>query len=345
MKSFFLFSKNVIPSRARNLIAIGWWIWTVFIILIILSPDHVNSLPFNYLTLLSQIILFFGIKNVPTSSTWNEAVMLTGILTFNPILILGFYFANLEYKIYTPKETIRTPSTARKVINVGWWLRWVVIGFVFIVWQSNAAFTISFIIFAISQIIAFIGKNKIPQSSGWSVYFMVIGLLTIDPLYFIGGLLARSEINGRTIRTPSTARKVINVGWWLRWVGIGFVFIVWQSNAAFIISFIFAIFQIIAFIGKNKIPQSSGWSVYFMVIGLLTIDPLYFIGGLLARSEINRIETNEMIQQLKSNTISNVVQPRNDMTSEISKLKKLVDQGVLTEEEFSKAKERLIDKI
>lgn len=287
MKSFFLFSKNVIPSRARNLIAIGWWIWTVFIILIILSPDHVNSLPFNYLTLLSQIILFFGIKNVPTSSTWNGAVMLTGILTFNPILILGFYFANSEYKIYTPKETtqvsirstngrtIRTSSAARKVINVGWWLRWVVIGLGLIVYEICAEFYIQ-------------------DAYGWQ---------------------------SQQIR---------------------------QSNANAFLTILFIIFvipQIIASIGKNKIPQSSGWSVYFMVIGLLTIDPLYFIGGLLARSEINRIETNEMIQQLKSSTISNVVQPRNDMTSEISKLKKLVDQGVLTEDEFSKAKERLIDKI
>ena len=78
---------------------------------------------------------------------------------------------------------------------------------------------------------------------------------------------------------------------------------------------------------------------------MLSLEPFYFVGGILSRSEKNKQETNRMMVNFGESLTSQTKKNENDVIFRISELKKLLDQGVITEQEFSESKRKLLEKI
>ncbi len=77
-------------------------------------------------------------------------------------------------------------------------------------------------------------------------------------------------------------------------------------------------------------------NIIYVVVAIILIFVLYLAvkaitRGVEAKSELSK-EKNE----------SDINEITNDLSIEISKLKKMLDDGVITQEEFSKAKEKIL---
>tara|TARA_Y100001970_G_scaffold232368_1_gene289210 strand:- start:828 stop:1073 length:246 start_codon:yes stop_codon:yes gene_type:complete len=77
-------------------------------------------------------------------------------------------------------------------------------------------------------------------------------------------------------------------------------------------------------------------NIIYVVVAIILIFVLYLAvkaitRGVEAKSELSK-EKNE----------SDMNEIKNDLSIEISKLKKMLDDGVITQEEFSKAKEKIL---
>tara|TARA_Y100000816_G_scaffold191464_1_gene139565 strand:+ start:78 stop:323 length:246 start_codon:yes stop_codon:yes gene_type:complete len=77
-------------------------------------------------------------------------------------------------------------------------------------------------------------------------------------------------------------------------------------------------------------------NIIYLVVAIILIFVLYLAvkaitRGVEAKSELSK-EKNE----------SDINEITNDLSIEISKLKKMLDDGVITQEEFSKAKEKIL---
>lgn len=371
MKNFLLFSKDVAPSKSRNLVAISWWIWTLSTPLIVLFSEglyfYVDAINPISIFFTIQFILLYGIKQLPTNQVWNFFLIIAAILTFNPFYLIAFFSCIKERKTYILKNV--HDSNSRNIILMGWFLNWA--GIIWLGYIINS-YALLLILFLIPQTISYLGIIKISKSSGWAVYYIIIGIVTIQPFYVFGGILSLSEknkveresnlqvdksfiINDNSnfayTRTPSTARKTILIGWWLRLILI-LLFVLLISTGSYdyeqiliVVLILISIPQIIAYNGMEKIPESSGWAIYYIIIGLFVLDPFYLIGGFLARSEKNKIDNNKLFKNLEVTLQTNLFNDSNKSIEDILKLKNLMDSGAITEDEFVEAKKKMLDEI
>ncbi len=77
-------------------------------------------------------------------------------------------------------------------------------------------------------------------------------------------------------------------------------------------------------------------NIIYVVVAIILIFVLYLAvkaitRGVEAKSELSKEKNESDINEIK-----------NDLSIEISKLKKMLDDGVITQEEFSKAKEKIL---
>ena len=77
-------------------------------------------------------------------------------------------------------------------------------------------------------------------------------------------------------------------------------------------------------------------NIIYIVVAIILIFVLYLAvkaitRGVEAKSELSKEKNESDINEIK-----------NDLSIEISKLKKMLDDGVITQEEFSKAKEKIL---
>lgn len=157
----------------------------------------------------------------------------------------------------------------------------------------------------------------------------------------------------------STARTVLNVGWWLNNVVIAILLIAMQSMYSslgsdgggdvllvltIIVLFFAVIVQIILKKGLNNIPNSKGWAVAYLILGILGVNILNIIGGALGLSENSKQQDRELIMALKSQNETAETDLREDSIAvKIEQLYKLKEEGILSEEEFKNAKSKLLN--
>lgn len=265
MKEMVLFSRGLIPSKGRDIVAVGWWLWT-FLIIYTYSDFSDYYLKNGPVMIIFQLIMLFAIRKIPVQNGWNYFILAAVLFTFNPIYLVGWWYCRSEARIYNPK--------------------------MFVVGGS--------------------GKS----------------------------INRRAEnVRSSNIRS-STALTVLSIGWVLRTILIGIVAI-WLPA----ILIIFVPLQFLGYAGLKNIPDSDGWAIYFIICGLLSLEPFYFVGGILSRSEKNKQETNRMMVNFGENLTSQTQKNENDVIFRLSELKKLLDQGVITEQEFSESKRKLLEKI
>lgn len=181
-----------------------------------------------------------------------------------------------------------------------------------------------------------------------------------------------------SVKQSSSARTFMYVVWVLQWIPIiaGYMLgsaetssindsLYYDSGTTSPISTIFmigfavvVIGQIITIVGVSTIPSSQGWNIAFLIFGLLSfwtiIGILQIIAAAMAISEHNKLEYNN-VQSNLNNTIlaqqqnSNINQQHNqsneDVLERINNLERMFNNGTLTEEEFTKAKTKLLDKL
>lgn len=198
-----------------------------------------------------------------------------------------------------------------------------------------------------------------------------------DALRIVNQSINNTNAN-TSVKQSSSARTFMYVVWVLQWIPIitGYMLgyaetssindsLYYDSGTTSPISTIFmigfavvVIGQIITIVGVSTIPSSQGWNIAFLIFGLLSfwtiIGILQIIAAAMAISEHNKLEYNN-VQSNLNNTIlaqqqnSNINQQHNqsneDVLERINNLEKMFNNGTLTEEEFTKAKTKLLDKL
>ena len=86
-------------------------------------------------------------------------------------------------------------------------------------------------------------------------------------------------------------------------------------------------------------------NIIYVVVAIILIFVLYLAvkaitRGVEAKSELSKEKEESDINEIKEESDINEI--KHDLSIEISKLKKMLDDGVITQEEFSKAKEKIL---
>ena len=93
-------------------------------------------------------------------------------------------------------------------------------------------------------------------------------------------------------------------------------------------------------------------NIIYVVVAIILIFVLYLAvkaitRGVEAKSELSKEKEESDIREIKSELSkekeeSDIREIKQDLSTEISKLKKMHEEGVITQEEFKKAKEKIL---
>lgn len=171
----------------------------------------------------------------------------------------------------------------------------------------------------------------------------------------------------------STARTILTISWWIG-TGCGiltFIFcliifsgmtldtyyyydyyaqggLMFTAILLFLVFVAFVAFQVVAYIGLKKVPMSQGWNIFYLVSAILAMNVLKIVGAALALSEYKKgppptsgFEKIYPVEEPTPPATTTVT----DVSKEILELIELKEAGLLTEEEFTTAKAKILDKL